>query len=231
MEFMKLTFLAALLVAGASVFSLPGQGTFQNLDFESAQLLFIGNSQAVATTNALPGWTAFAGSDQLSVIAYNVFSIVHPVELIGSNALHLNGNFSVFLTQAGLPFPGLGTISQTGLVPSDAQSLLFKAAMDPSAILVALGGENLLYIALSSGPNYTLYGADIGRFAGRAVQLTFSAVVSRGGMIDDIEFSSQPIPEPSAGILVVLAAWSLALHQQRRERGRIKQESGDLGRT
>ncbi|MDE3067565.1 MAG: hypothetical protein KGJ60_08435 [Verrucomicrobiota bacterium] len=50
------------------------QGTFQNLDFEAARVILITNGPYygdIATTNALPGWSAFAGTNQLSAIPFD----------------------------------------------------------------------------------------------------------------------------------------------------------------
>ncbi|MDE3068863.1 MAG: hypothetical protein KGJ60_15125 [Verrucomicrobiota bacterium] len=56
---MTKTLIAFLLAATAMGLSAQGQGTFQNLDFESAQLIFVSTngdgSGNIATTNALPG--------------------------------------------------------------------------------------------------------------------------------------------------------------------------------
>ncbi|MDE3067564.1 MAG: hypothetical protein KGJ60_08430 [Verrucomicrobiota bacterium] len=105
--------------------------------------------------------------------------------------------------------PGFGSISQTGVVPGDAQSLLFQLVLN--GMSVSLDGQDVLLVALSSGiyPNgidYTEYGADISAFAGRAEKLTFLG----GGTIDDIQFSSQPISEPFALSLIFLAGGVLA---------------------
>src|ERR1039457_2250719 len=70
----------------------------------------------------------------------------------------------------------------------------------PGPFLVSLAGQSIPYFTLSTGPNYTLYGADVSAFSGQTVELRFSAV---GGVVggnnwnlDNISFSNLPVPEP-----------------------------------
>jgi len=64
--------LRGLLFTAGFHFSAYAQGTFQNLDFEGAQIVPISGSPSwIATTNALPGWTGFVGANQVSRITYN----------------------------------------------------------------------------------------------------------------------------------------------------------------
>ena len=94
----------------ASAFALTalGQGTFQNLDFEAARVVFVATDvySFIATLNALPGWTAFSGTNQLSVVAFNPGGmVVEPVGLYGSDApVVIGGSFSLGL-EAGLREP------------------------------------------------------------------------------------------------------------------------------
>ena len=54
---MKIRSLAHLSAAASLAVSAHAQGTFQNLDFEAAQVVFAAPLQ-IAASNALPGWTA-----------------------------------------------------------------------------------------------------------------------------------------------------------------------------
>jgi hypothetical protein len=187
-----------------------GQGTFQNLDFEAARLVFVGLTQQIATSNALPGWTAYSAGSPLSYVTYNTFSAVPKVGLYGSNSYVLSGVFGVSLSSGGV-------IAQTGVVPSDCESLRFKASWFGLAPKVSLGGLELLFVPISNNQNYTVYGADISGFAGRTSDLAFSTTV--GGyefLIDDIKFSPLPIPEPSALALSGLGALCFATRWVRR---------------
>ncbi len=206
----KLTALvsAAFIYAGAAL----GQGTFQNLDYEAAKNLR--NGSLLATSNALPGWAAFSGANQLSTIGYNVFGAVPPVQLFGSNSMVLNGDFSVGLLS------GSGSISQTGLVTADTQWLFFKGSWSSlSPLLVSLNEQNLAYTALSTEPNYTLYGADISNFAGQTATLRFLAPSGSAiyYMIDDIQIV---VPEPSSFALFGLGGFLLAAQAFRGRRSR-----------
>jgi hypothetical protein len=107
-------------------------------------------------------------------------------------------------------------------MPIDAASVLFKAgvadANHPPG--VTIGGISLPLFEVSSGPNYTLFGANVSQFAGMQEDLRFiapgSPTVPYGFGLDDIVFSTTPVPEPTTPALLaasalVLAFWSLKL--------------------
>ncbi len=216
---------------GAAVmtaFVTYGQGMFQDLDFESARVVLITNTLGgppfIAVTNALPGWSAFStspaiGTNQLFQVAYNpgpnYVSTEYSIALLGSNNYVLSGNFSVAVTY--------GSIEQTGLVPTNAESLFFEMIAAPG-FLVSLGGQNLSYVAISNlvnsaGQNYTLYGANISAFAGQIETLAFSSSSTAfGAELDNIQFSSIPIPEPGVFSLVCLGGGVLLYVIRRRHR-------------
>src|SRR5215831_12619852 len=111
---MKIVF-SILTVFLVSALSACGQGAFQNLDFESASVVFVDPPIGIDAASALPGWTAYNGTTQLTEIPYNNGGYVG---LEQNNSFVLDGNFSVAL--------GGGSISQTGLIPADARSLLYE---------------------------------------------------------------------------------------------------------
>ena len=200
--------------------SASSQGqSFTNLDFESAQIVpsYTNNYGYVfiPTENALPGWSAFDGTTQLSQIQYNpsAAAISPPVALFGSNIDVIAGNFSILLHSSTI------SISQTALVPSGTESLVFDAVSFGSpSLLVSMGGQNLSYTAISVGTNpygrsYTVYAADVSAFAGQMETLTFSG----GGILDDIQFSPEAIPEPSTASLVFLGSGVLLYVRKRRQ--------------
>lgn len=190
-----------------------GQGTFQNLDFESVRgdLIPAPLRGYLYTTNALPAWSAYYGTSELPIIPYDNYGTPAFVGLWDTNYSYefiMQGTFSVSL--------GGGTISQTGLVPTDALSLLFSAynrSPDYYSLNVSLAGQSLAFLPVSSNPDYTVYGADISGFAGQTTTLTFSG---NRFMIDDIRFSELPIPEPSTAALLGLGACSVAVQLVRR---------------
>src|SRR5215469_924131 len=141
--------------ATAVLIALSARGqNFTNLNFESAQIIPVStNSNGsinIATANALPGWNAFLGTNQLSLIAYDTpGSVIAPaIQLIGAaNGPALDGNFCIGLG-------GDGSITQTGLVPANAQSLLFDVAFGNSMpYIVSPNGQDLFYSAVSTGTN------------------------------------------------------------------------------
>jgi len=206
---------------------LQAQGTFQNLDFESARIIFDDPPyyKSIATTNALPDWSAFSGTNQLTNIPYGSGGLISPVMLRSqTNGGSLSGNYSVFLGfNSASPQPGntIGSISQTGRVPADALSLLFEVGTGfyDGPLTISLGGQDLSYIAISNASNYTLYGADISTFAGQTETLTFTAGVNGGlanAELDNIQFSQVAIPEPSAISLICLSSGVLFYVRKRK---------------
>ena len=184
---------------------------FINLNFEQAKIVRDTSSPyypyAVYVSDAIPGWTIsnnFMGTNE---IFYNDLSLGAPsVALFGTNSEYspppLDGKFSIGL-YGGAPenYPPLGvSISQTGLIPTDAESILFIAqgSFATGPLLLSLGGQNISFTAISTTPDYTLYGGDISAFAGQVEPLTFTtpAGVNNYWELDDIQFSSSPLPEP-----------------------------------
>ena len=200
------------------------QGSFQNLNFESASFVPIPDDRfdRVYLTSALPHWTAYVGTNQLDAVLHNnaYLGSAGIAVLDSSWRLPLQGNFSVLL-QAGADLttqlPADVSLTQTGLVPSNARSLWFSAqflplSQYPTEFAVSLGGVELDLFAFPSGTSTaTLYGADISAFAGQTLPLNFTLFAPRPFgpadlYLDAIQFSPTPVPEPSAIALFGLAA-------------------------
>ena len=206
------------LMAMAITLEGHAQG-FINLDFESAVIVQDASSSfypnGIYASNALPGWIVSVGATQPSDLLYNTISLGSTsVALLGTNGVpgSLSGAYSVNLY--GGTTAASASISQTGLVPAGTQTLIFKAYYFGSpggTLLVSLGGQELVFAALASGSSYTLYGASVASYAGQVARLTFSAPegVNNYWTIDDIQFSSQAIPEPVPLSLFALAALML----------------------
>lgn len=181
-----------------AIVSAQGQIAFQNLSFEAAHNLPV-SGEYVAVLDGIPGWTAMVGINVLSTIPYNFVIGVPKVGLYGSNAIPISGTFSVLLSANG-------SIHQTGLIPNVAQSLFFKdRSYNLPPLEISLGGQSLSLVTMSTGANYTLYGADISSFSGQTATLELLAGTLTEHLIDDIEFSPQPIPEPTSLTLVGLS--------------------------
>lgn len=198
-------------VSALIAYSLNASGqNFEDLNFEQAKIVRDPSySNEVYVSSAIPGWMVgnnFLGTNE---IIYNDLSLGAPsVALCGTNSMYspapLDGKFSIDL-YGGVnggpnpPVPGV-SLSQTGLVPANAESILFKAEnpYGGGPLLLSLGDQNISYSTLSTGPDYGLYGADISAFAGQIETLTFFAPtgVNNYWELDDIQFSSSPAPEP-----------------------------------
>ena len=203
---------------------------FQNLDFESATLSPPPTGPGgVFFAPAFPGWSGFAGTNQLDTALYDrTFLDSAGISIIDTNPLPpgvfgelIDGNYTVVL-QAGNypPFgpPPIGpadvSLSQTGLVPAGTKSLSFYARPSSLAVsnfTVSLGGVNLTLIS-SPVPDtdFNFYQANVSAFAGLQEELKFTLlaqnphVSNRYLSLDDIEFSPLAIPEPSSlGLLIV----------------------------
>jgi hypothetical protein len=214
-------FVAASLLVVRSVFA---QG-FQNLDFESTTVLQAQPAGQVSVTNALPGWAAGAPPfTYLPSVGFNnaVSNGVYytGVFLLGTNSGSvIEGGFSVLL-QVAAPGTILAvSIYQPSLVPVGSQSLLFKAQPGLGSLELFLGGQSIPFFAESKGPNYTLYAGDVSAFAGQTVYLAFTAFQGspvNSWILDSIQFSSSPIPEPSALSFLGILAFFLHCRMRRR---------------
>jgi hypothetical protein len=207
------------IVSLAQFLNASGQG-FANLNFEAAIVSQNQVLDVVNSTDALPGWNVYFGaSGPQAQVDFGAMIVGSPspwVVLFGTNNIgdgsSIEGEFSVYLTGQQVAFPGeadspAGSINQTGLVPINAQSILFKAQSGffPASFVVTLDGQNIPYVPLATTPNYTLYGGDISAFAGQISELAFTAgIFGTGWNLDSIEFSSQPVPEPNVCGLLAL---------------------------
>ena len=210
-----------MLLVTTAIFTISARGQgFLNLNFESAKNLpgNPGNGTLVSTANALPDWTAYQGGVALANVYYlsnSLGNVSGAVELEGGS-LALSGNFSAALYSDG-------SISQTGLVPDNAQSLQFEASSLYVVLDVALGGQRLSYSPLSEGPGYVVFGANIpAGMDGQTEMLYFGSQDAAGAILDNIEFSSLSIPEPSTCALIGLGA--ILLGQRYFRRGVIESQ-------
>jgi len=173
----------------------------------------------VSTTSGLPGWEVSIAGVPQSTIYYNDGTLGDSsVAILGkgnSVSAVIDGNFSVVLTGGAYlgnpPLPADAAISQTGLVPPDAKSILFASYSRGNGfpnLSVMLNGQSLDLTLVSTTSNYLLYGADVSPLAGKSANLT---IVARSNYplgfgvfgLDDISFSPNPIPEPSVLCLFV----------------------------
>ena len=200
------------------MFSLHARA-FVNLDFESADLTPIPPGQFGGSAPigfALPGWTGYLGTNRVSSVLQNNLTLgTASLDILGPNWNNvggiriIDGQYTVILQPGFDPF-GSGhdvsaSISQTGLVPANAESIRFKALA--SGFSVSIAGQRLSLVTLGMGASYTLYGADVSSFAGQAAALTITGLAqpNGGGFFDSIVFSPSPVPEPSIVALLLCA--------------------------
>ena len=186
---------ASVVILALLLLSKPfglAQG-FLNLDFESANTSNR-NGNTILASDAFPSWTTSA-----LFYSYNSFSLSgRSINIMDTNTLitpnQIEGNYYASLfTISGNPAV---TLSQTGLVPTTAQSILFWGLN--RGMQITFNGTPLNFTAMSSTANYTVYGADISAYAGQVGLLSFSAANGAKGNIDNIQFSSTAVPEPSS---------------------------------
>jgi hypothetical protein len=193
------------------------QGTFQNLDFESATIVPMnpGDTADIKAGSALPGWTVFYGKTQQASICYDCASVGGAnISLLGSTWRGgappglSHGRYYVLLQEGacGTAQPGdqqpweTVSIAQTAQVPDSAVSLTFRASV--ADLTVTLGGTVLSLDVLNSCQGYDVYECDVSQFAGKTAQLEFTAG-DPTVYLDDISFSPAPVPEPATlGIFV-----------------------------
>lgn len=191
------------------------QGSFENLNFESATVVLDPTSpyypHAVIASNAIPGWTAYTYGNALTTILYDSQTLGNAaVALIDANDLGgaspLQGLYSLGLNGQD---PGTGpnqaaAIAQTGQLPSTVESLRFYAQL--GSLQITFNGQLIPYTAIGSGADYTIYGCDISAFAGQTGELRFTTLPNTSALIDNIQFSNLPVPEPSVFAVSALGA-------------------------
>jgi len=208
-----------VVVAACSAFA---QGTFQNLDFESANLEAIPAGQYggfVPISNAFPGWTGYIGTNQVGQVIQNNYSIGSPsIDILGPfwsvGYGIISGQYNALLqagTYSDRP-PADAALAQVGQVPITARSIQIKEF--GSQFILSLAGQTIPLVQMGSGTNYVLYTGDVSMFAGQTVELRLTAHGTPDfrfpvDFVDDIEFSSVSIPEPS--ILALSALGTLLL--------------------
>ncbi len=223
MNSMKLIYILFLEVHFCAL-SVYAQGTFQNLDFESAYPNIQPSSPSgqYPVTTLLPDWTVYLGTNQQTQMGYQLISFGATfVSLLNTNSIYgfssISGQYSVLL-QGGVDAPD-ASISQAGLVPAGTESIQFEALAGAGPLFLSLGGQNIPVLTLGTGPNYTLFGGDVSAFAGQTAQLEFSAPEGYNGnnnwTIDNIQFSPNSVPEPSEFALGALGALLLGFRRWR----------------
>ncbi len=221
-SFMKLL-RAVCFVALSIVLARNAQGQgFVNLNFESAVINTNGAPQyTCVASNAIPGWTAYFQGTPQTYIVYNTLSLgaaAIDLESSGGPVSQIQGKYYVFL-QGAYNNGGSAGIGQTGQIPLTAQSLVFWG--NYANAIISFNNQPLTFSILGSTANYNIYGTYISAFAGQTGQLLFTALDGvdspsyNGGIaeIDNIQFSSSPVPEPTTlsffGLCSLFFCWQM----------------------
>lgn len=227
-----------LMAVVALVVTRASATPFQNLDFEEAftsagfpGMHFPPSQPGVDVDGpfALPHWTTTnysPGKVIYDTIALDSAAVsVHDVlsNLAQSSQLPLEGDYSVLLqagSSAGQPSRGV-SIAQIGDVPLGTMSLrLMHRSVTPHNFLeITVDGVVIPMIVLSNVGGLEMLGGDISSFAGMAAELKIEARIDPNppnftrswNVIDAIEFSPVPVPEPGAGTLGLVGSALLAL--------------------
>ena len=138
----------------------------------------------------------------------------------------VSGRHSLYLFGSGASDQVSETISQTGLIPSTANSLqmlIGNATLfynPPGDFDVSLNGQTISMMPIANFPTYTVYAGNVSQFANQTATLNITAapVLSGPGpnavLLDNIIFSPFVVPEPGAlalsvfgGLLLGWRAW------------------------
>ena len=212
--------LTALWVLAAPPASFA-QGSFHNLDFESAIVPPVPPGQAlfISAADAFPGWTVYAGSNQSTQALYNGISVGGAlVSLIDLHTAFLSanviaGNFTATLDAGYNGSTGIvsAALGQTGTIPANTRSLVFDANGSVSSLLVTFNGVTLPFVEVGSRSNYQIYAANISSLAGQTGELRFTERPNTPftfpiAYLDNILFSTASVPEPGAVALFLMGA-------------------------
>jgi hypothetical protein len=91
-------------------------------------------------------------------------------------------------------------IEQTARIPFSTKSITYWGG----ALQVTFNGHPLAFNAIGSGTGYTIWQANISAFAGQIGTLAFDAPWQTSGLLDNIQFSPVPAPEPTPLALIAL---------------------------
>src|SRR5438552_848923 len=189
-----------------------GAAPFQNLDFEGARTnsltpasVQVYPDQATGpVSDLLPGWQLLHDGQPVTTMDYNNLGTLFPLDtisLIGPAERilpHIEGRYLLsFDSRVSENY----ILSQRGDIPADAQQLFFQYQAGP--FIASINGEAISPGLLPVGPPTTVY-ADVSRFAGQNVELSFRPLVRGTGAfeLDNIGFT---VPEPSTITLAFLA--------------------------
>ena len=197
------------------------QGTFANLDFENPITPLVPVNFQVPTTNGIPGWAAYTYGGSSSFIVYNTLSLGAAAVSLqgpGSHELIIQGNYTVYLQGSSAGSPGSAAVGQVGQIPVGSKSLLFWGSLFMN---VSFNGQTMPLSVVGQTLNYLIVGADVSEFAGQTGELLFTAPAGFSAFLDNVQFSTSPIPEPESVALVPIGILAISGAFMRRRWRRI----------
>jgi hypothetical protein len=229
--------LTSIAVLAATFAQSYGQGTvrFQNLGFESANVQALPPgwfNELVAAADALPGWTAYLGGKEVSLVGHNGLTLgAENISILGpewSQSQRIEGDFSVILQTGGINNDMEAAIAQSGTIPAKALSLRFQAwtrPVWPSAtpadfIGITFNGERLKLYRIAMGERADTYALDVSTFAGEFGELKITSLITplfgqNNVLVDNFAFSVLPVPEPTSRVLLLLGGLAALLRAGR----------------
>ena len=196
------------------------QGTFRNLDFESAMVPVNPNGVfELPIANALPAWTAYIGGSPVDLVLYDTRNLdAAGISLQDSTSpvfQPLQGNYSVFLQGSSIFAPtASAAIGQIGRIAPGTRSVILYATPG-SSLQVTFGSHLIPLVQIGSAANYNILGGDISGYAGVSDELRLTVLPNTGALLDNVQFSMTPVPEPSEIALAVMGALLLGLRRRR----------------
>lgn len=235
----------AVVVSFGLLQTASGQ-VFQNLGFESNPVFVGPDPDGGGSLYSIPNWTVnFNNTPQSGVLINNyILDYTTAALFVGAASGVIGGNQSVFLAASSFQAPVGGSstenISQTGIVPSTANSIQFKLgtiwgfggtvdlSQPQNNFYVTLNNQNVPLQVTGNSGSYLILTGDVSMWAGQTAQLSIGVGVPYNanspqetlysGILDDVSFSPVVVPEPSApsifGVSALFFLWWLTRSQQ-----------------
>jgi hypothetical protein len=222
----KTKFLRLILALG---FVTPVCGkAFTNLNFESAQVVPNDPIFGFLDWNlAVPGWSHSSGSDTQIVYYrqehlggtqyYMLYDSMSPIYAPGTQ---LAGNYSVgfasgYAASGPDPQPWVQAyLAQTGLIAANVHSIRFLAT---GSFALFVGGVQIPTLSLGG----YAYAGDVSAFAGTTTEFKIvntTTQLHNPVVVDNIVFSSAPVPEPTTFILMFGGLAAISIFRRKRAR-------------
>lgn len=202
------------------------QGTFQNLDFEAANLSGHSAPSFIPTTSAFPGWQTLIGTTPTSDVLYDDVSTGGPdIAIIDdkNGFVPIQGNYTAYLMASSVPgHDATVSLTQTGTVPSGNEWIELDANQAfSSSFSVTFNGTPVTMTPLQTYPNYTLYGGNVSAWSGQTATLAITENEPSNPQfspsllqLDEIMFSPGAVPEPNTLALTGIGGLLFALYRR-----------------